>query len=74
MHEVPWDFKTWIVNFKDVDLPIGDLARDISSDADFPDSDDYYETLDYIARKSRYDHVVIDTFRVVWDFYKTSTL
>ena len=71
--EIPWEFKTWLSNFIDVDLPIGDLAKDVLRDPDFPDSDEYYETLDHIARKSHYDHVIIDTFRTVWDFYKSST-
>lgn len=29
-------FYNWILYFKDVNLPIGDLARDIEADSDFP--------------------------------------
>lgn len=30
--QIPWTFKTWIIRFKGVDLPIGDLADDIAKD------------------------------------------
>lgn len=31
-------FKEWIAHFKDTDTNLGDLATDILSDKDFPDS------------------------------------
>ena len=71
--EIDWTFKSWIENFKDVDLPIGDLAKDILADDDFPEDDTFYDILEYIARKSHYDHVIIDTFRTAWNFYVATT-
>ena len=43
--EIPWTFKTWIANFKGVDLPIGDYANDIGRDENFPDTEDYQVVL-----------------------------
>lgn len=33
-------FKSWIAEFKGVDLPIGDYANDIARDKNFPDTED----------------------------------
>ena len=68
-NEVPWTFKTWIANFENVDLPIGDLAQDIARVDDFPEDDNFGEILDYIGRKSRWDSVIVETFCTVWNFY-----
>jgi uncharacterized protein YozE (UPF0346 family) len=69
--EIPWTFKTWIANFKDVDLPIGDLAVDILRDPSFPDSEDYSVLRSHIMSKQR-DRVVMETFETVWNFYQAS--
>lgn len=67
--EIPWTFKTWIANFKDVDLPIGDLAVDVLKDLDFPSSEDYSVLHAYIESKQR-DKVVAEIFKIVWNFYQ----
>ena len=72
-YEVEWTFKEWLEYFKDVDLPIGDLARDILADEEFPECEEYFELLEYVAGKAKYDSDVIDTFRTVWDFYQSTT-
>lgn len=54
-NEIPWTFKTWISRFKGVDLPIGDLADDITRDSDFPEHDDFGEIHEYINQKSKGD-------------------
>ncbi|MGN0402615.1 MAG: YozE family protein [Acetatifactor sp.] len=71
-HEIPWTFKKWIVCFKDVDLPIGDLAEDISGDPDFPDEDYFGEILEHISNKCNGDPHIIETFVLAWGYYLAS--
>ena len=71
MGTIEWTFKTWLQNFIGVDLPIGDLAKDICGDAEFPDSD-AGEIFEYVGRKCRSDYVVMDTLATVWAFYSSS--
>ena len=71
MHEIPWTFKTWVSKFIAVDLPIGDLARDIASDPNFPDDDDLPEIFDYLLKKKA-DYVILNTFTSVWNFYQVT--
>lgn len=71
MHENQWTFKKWIANFESVNLPIGDLSKDISSDKDFPISDDFQVIYDYIRHKSSSDSA-LETFVAVWNFYTAS--
>lgn len=68
-----WIFKSWIVLFKDVDLPIGELAKDISTDSDFPEEDYFGELLDYVSAKYQYDSETIETFTLAWSYYLAST-
>ena len=69
---VPWTFKSWIVQFKDVDLPIGDLAQDVLRDADFPNEDYFGEILEHIESKSKCSPVVVETFVLAWNYYLAS--
>ena len=69
--EIPWTFLTWIKNFKDVDLPIGDLAKDILMDINFPQEDSYEIIYNYLINR-RADYAVIETFSNVWNFYISS--
>ncbi|MBU2703601.1 uncharacterized protein YozE (UPF0346 family) [Sporomusaceae bacterium BoRhaA] len=64
-------FNIWISYFQDVDLPIGDLARDIRDDENFPDTNDYKKLLNYIKNRSEND-TVIDVFKSVWKYYSES--
>lgn len=41
-------FRKWIEQFNEDDSPIGDLARDIQHDKEFPDSEDYEELTDHL--------------------------
>lgn len=70
---IPWTFKTWIVNFVSVDLPIGDLAQDIASDKDFPEEDDYGEICEHISTKCKRDSAILETFALAWGYYVAST-
>ncbi|WNX84394.1 YozE family protein [Agathobaculum sp. NTUH-O15-33] len=70
--DVPWTFKTWILNFRGVDLPIGDLANDISKDPDFPEEDYFDEILSHVSQKSHNDSDVVETFVLAWSYYLAS--
>ncbi|KGI42483.1 hypothetical protein KY55_10390 [Clostridium tetani] len=65
---MPWTFKSWITNFKEVDLPIGDLARDIINDSNFPKDDTFGIIHEYICYKTTSSEV-IETFVTTWNFY-----
>jgi len=61
--EIPCAFKVWIANFKNADLPIGDFAKDILSDKDFPKSEK--AIYGYLASK----HADMKMFDAIWEFY-----
>ena len=68
-----WNFKKWISNFKDVTLlPVGDLARDIVEDKDFPEDDYFIEILDYLQEKNLPDEI-IKSFILTWSYYLATT-
>ncbi len=72
MNQIPWTFKTWIANFESVDLPIGDLARDVARSEGFPEEDYFGELLDFIGVKCGYNSPVIETFVLAWGYYLAS--
>ena len=72
-HDVPWTFKSWLFRFESVDLPIGDLARDVMGDPDFPDSDDFAEIASYVLRRRASDGVVMSVLAEAWSYYLAST-
>ncbi len=65
-----WTFKSWIKNFCKVDLPIGDFARDITQDPDFPTDDYITEILEYLNAKLSEDQML--EFLAIWNFYISS--
>lgn len=69
--EIPWTFKNWLANFIDVDLPIGDLARDSKTFKDFPAIDDYELIYNFIYSKGR-SIEVMECFDEVWKFYQAT--
>lgn len=69
---IPWTFKTWITHFKDVDLPIGDLANDIAKDDSFPDEDYFGELWEHISSKCKNDSEIMETFALAWGYYLAS--
>jgi len=64
-------FKKWILEFNDVKLPIGDLAKDISSDKNFPKVNSYEVILSHLE-SARASDAAIETFENVWKFYVSS--
>lgn len=64
-------FKVWIRRLKDEDTPVGDLARDISCDPNFPDGDSHTRISKYLEEKSHHPGVM-DAFEQAWKIYSAS--
>lgn len=69
--EIPWTFVSWLKNFENVDLPIGDFAKDICNDEDFPTEDYSTEILEYLSSKNISEDQMLE-FLSIWDFYISS--
>ncbi|MED2140225.1 YozE family protein [Bacillus thuringiensis] len=41
-------YKEWLLKFKGVDLPIGDIAMDVELDDNFPNTKDYESIREYL--------------------------
>lgn len=65
-------FKEWIVKFSGVDLPIGDLARDIERDKRFPNSIIYEDIVSYLEYDANASQSVMYNFERVYKFYLES--
>lgn len=72
VQQIPWNFKDWIIRFKEVDLPIGDLASDIAKDENFPTEDYFGEIWDYLSLNCRNDSDILETFSLAWSYYLAS--
>lgn len=72
-YDVPWTFKSWLSRFESVDLPIGDLAKDVANDADFPEDDDFSEIAAHVLRHRASDGVVLSVLAEAWSYYLSST-
>lgn len=64
----PYRFKEWLAFFISVDLPIGDLAKDVAKDKNFPDVQDRQKIYDYM-KNTNASRAALDTFEDVWKFY-----
>ena len=65
-------YKEWLLKFKDVDLPIGDLAKDVAEDPNFPNSKDRDINFDYLESRNA-ANVVISVFERTFDFYESDS-
>jgi len=63
------NFKEWLMHFKNVNLPIGDLAKEIERDENFPNTSDKEIILEHLESHNAMDGV-INTFEYVYAFYK----
>ncbi|WP_062323901.1 YozE family protein [Halolactibacillus sp. JCM 19043] len=63
------NFKEWLMHFKDVNRPIGDLAKDVAVDDHFPISSDKEEIKEHLEKYNA-SETVMDIFECVYDFYK----
>ena len=70
---LPWTFKIWLARFRHVDLPIGDLSKELLSRYDFPEDGSYSEMLDYITSKLGHNPNIIEAFETSWNFYLATT-
>lgn len=61
-------FKAWISRCKASCNPVGDLAKRISRDKDFPKSNDYQLLLDYLTNKN-VPTSGIDVFKFAYQEY-----
>lgn len=62
-------FKTFIKRFEEDESPIGDLARDILEDSQFPSRATTFAYIyDYLRCKR--NEKVIDTFVEAWEIYR----
>lgn len=68
----PLSFKDWILKFIEVDLPIGDLARDVLRTSDFPGDNNFTDIHEHFYTKSHYDPEIMKLFIAVWNFYSVS--
>jgi uncharacterized protein YozE (UPF0346 family) len=62
-------FKEWIMQFEKDDSPIGDLAKDIKRDKQFPSNKDYKSILDYLE-SNRACYGEIEAFEHAFEIYK----
>lgn len=63
-------FRTWILRHKlNKDTPIGDLARDIQSDINFPSTYEYSEMMGYLNYKQACREAKI-AFRCAYTQYR----
>lgn len=61
-------FKDWIAKYEKQGKPIGDLARDIAGDKDFPDTNDCEILLNYLHTNGACDGA-LDAFKDAWHKY-----
>lgn len=65
------NFKDWILRFTGVDLPIGDFARDVKADANFPrEITDWSQLENHILTVSSGQY--LDVIKVIYEFYSAS--
>jgi len=64
-------FKTWIKQFNDLPIAIGDLARDIESDhLSFPKSNSFSVIFTYLNTEARATPDALRTFDEAWHEYE----
>lgn len=62
-------FYDWLMQFKESDTPVGDLAKDIEKDTQFPkEIDDLLELLDYINNFTTSEDVLNSVRMAVYEY------
>ena len=61
-------FTKWLKKHKDDNTPLGDLARDVSEDKDFPKTKSSNKILEYLESKGACDGA-ISAFKDAWKLY-----
>ena len=67
-------FYSWLLQFKNDDTAIGDLARDARSDADFPRRSISYRHLKYYLESRHACDAALDVFTDAFAQYKDASL
>lgn len=62
-------YKEWLLKFIDVNLPIGDLAKDVEADKTFPNSKKREVILEHLESRQAAP-IVIDIFERTYRFYR----
>ena len=65
-------YKAWLLKFIDVDLPIGDIAKDVALDKDFPNTKDYDSIYEYLTTAGSADSFM-RVFEYSYKMYNEST-
>ncbi|MGH0792237.1 YozE family protein [Bacillus cereus] len=65
-------YKEWLLKFKSVDLPIGDIAVDVELDANFPNTKDYARIQKYLETNPTSDSFM-RVFEYSFKMYYEST-
>lgn len=65
-------YKEWLLKFIGVDLPIGDIARDVAVDDKFPNTKDYQIIVEYLESNSTSDRFM-RVFEYSYKMYFEST-
>lgn len=63
------DFYNWLMRFKDVSLPIGDLARDAKSDRSFPKGNLDWKTLRKHIKSVNPQNLELQIVRNAFNYY-----
>ncbi|MCF0158946.1 MAG: hypothetical protein HUJ83_10610 [Veillonella sp.] len=66
-------FYDWVILFKDVDRPIGDLAKDILKADNFPKDGDF-ESVSHWVLNAGLPRGAYRAFEEAWDYYKVDSL
>lgn len=74
MQFIELSFYDWLLKFKDVDLPIGDLEHDVEFDKDFPkESKDLEEIIHHLNLVGA-QQAAIETAEQAFEYYRVSHL
>ncbi|WP_422122942.1 YozE family protein [Planococcus sp. X10-3] len=65
-------FKQWLLKFNEVDLPIGDAAREVAADPNFPETKSYKEIFNYLE-DARASDGWMRTYKEAFKFYSDTT-
>lgn len=63
------NFYDWLMRFKDVDLPIGDFAKDAQLDSDFPKNVKTWDQLEAHIRKVNPHQPELGAIKNVFNYY-----
>lgn len=63
------DFYNWLMRFKDVSLPVGDVAREIRSDRSFPKGNLDWKALKKYLKSIGFSDSKLEIVKNVFNYY-----